>query len=90
MVGEHHDTNQNINIAVVQIYLLIRVKNHMTKFIYNGKEWESTGRQAIRSNKRDSSKDDILMEIRPIGSQDVDGFNIWVRQEDLYYITVEE
>lgn len=90
MVGEYCDTNSNINIATVQIYLLIGVKNYMTKFIYNGKEWESTGRQAIRSNKRDSSKDDILMEIRPIDSNDSDGFNVWVRQEDLYYITIED
>lgn len=62
----------------------------MSKFIYNGKEWESTGRQAIRSNKRDSTKDDILMEIRPIDSKDSDGFNQWVRHEDLYHITTVE
>lgn len=62
----------------------------MSEFIYNNREWESTGRQAIRSNKRDTSKDDVLIEIRPKGSDDSDGGNLWIRHEELYHvITVE-
>jgi hypothetical protein len=62
----------------------------MSKFIYNGKEWESTGRQAIRTNKRDSTKDDVLIEIRPVDAAGSDEFNTWVRHEDLYHITTME
>jgi hypothetical protein len=57
----------------------------MKRYVYNEKEWESTGRQAVRSNKRDSSKDDVLIEIRPL-NETSDEFNKWVRHEELFHI----
>lgn len=57
----------------------------MKRYVYDEKEWESTGRQAVRSNKRDSKKDDVLIEIRPVG-ESTDEFNKWVKFEDLFHI----
>lgn len=60
----------------------------MAKFIYNGKEYVPTGRQAVRTNQR-KKIDEALLEIRPADvDKDEKQFNIWVKEEDLFVITM--
>ena len=67
--------------------LILFMEIRMKTYVYKEKEWIPTGRQAIRSNKRDKNKDDSLMELKPVDvDKDDNSFNIWVRFEDLYHV----
>lgn len=59
----------------------------MKTYVYREKEYVPTGKQAIRSNKRNNNKDDALIELRPTNVDVEDNsFNVWVRFEDLYHV----
>ena len=61
---------------------------NIVSYFYKDEEWVPTGRQAIRSSRRNRDKEDVLIEIRPIKVSDDDdvSFNRWVKEDELYCI----
>lgn len=60
-------------------------------YIYEGQEWVLTGRSARKKGRHETSRDRIMVEIRPVTADpDEKTFNKWVKMDELYHVMAED